>query len=257
MDRKKLILALAGAAGLYFLLRRQGRRWGATEGEIQAQLPGDELLPHAMEEWTNAITIHAPAVQVWPWLVQMGQGGRAGWYTDSWLSPLEHRFWQLVVPPQDRAEGPFRPSARRLIPKLQDLNIGDRIPDGPPDSAYFIVKELEPARHLVLWSDTHIRYMTPSFLRGKPRWESYGEWTWAFVLQPRGEGGTRLLLRTRANYGPPVLKTFSLPLVYAANLINTRAMLRGIKARAEGEYGELWFPAARAGQGVEGQGHDF
>ncbi len=231
---QKLILALGAAAGFYLLLRRLARRWGATDGEVSAWLPGDDHIPQAMEVWTNAITIRAPAAQVWPWLVQMGQGGRAGWYTDSWLSSLEHRFWQLVVPAQDRAAGPFRPSARRIRPELQDLQIGDRVADGPPDSAYFIVADLAPASHLVLWSDTHLRYLTLWFLRGRSGLESYGEWTWTFVLRALAGERTRLLLRTRASFGPPLLKALVLPLAYGANLVNTRAMLKGIKSRAEG-----------------------
>jgi hypothetical protein len=37
-------------------------------------LPGDELVPHPMVEWTRALTIDAPPEAVWPWLAQMGYG---------------------------------------------------------------------------------------------------------------------------------------------------------------------------------------
>jgi hypothetical protein len=37
--------------------------------------------------WTNAITIERPATEVWPWLVQWGQG-RAGLYSYDWLENL-------------------------------------------------------------------------------------------------------------------------------------------------------------------------
>jgi hypothetical protein len=40
-------------------------------------LPGDDLVPSPLVETTHAVTINAPPEQVWPWLVQIGQG-RAG-----------------------------------------------------------------------------------------------------------------------------------------------------------------------------------
>ena len=36
---------------------------------------------------TRAITIAAPAADVWPWLIQMGQG-RGGLYTYEWIENL-------------------------------------------------------------------------------------------------------------------------------------------------------------------------
>jgi hypothetical protein len=52
---------------------------GATDHEHQARWPGDERVAQPRDGWTNAITIRAPAAQVWPWLVQLGQG-RGGLY---------------------------------------------------------------------------------------------------------------------------------------------------------------------------------
>jgi hypothetical protein len=43
-------------------------------------LPGDELLLSAQVVITHAVTIAAAPEQVWPWLVQLGQG-RAGFYS--------------------------------------------------------------------------------------------------------------------------------------------------------------------------------
>jgi hypothetical protein len=62
------------AAGGYATLYRLGQTWGATDQERQQALVGDELLPNARAWTTHAITIEAPAPQVWPWLVQMGLG---------------------------------------------------------------------------------------------------------------------------------------------------------------------------------------
>ena len=44
------------------LLRRPILKWGATDAEARARLPGDELLEEADGVATRAITINAPAV---------------------------------------------------------------------------------------------------------------------------------------------------------------------------------------------------
>ena len=69
------------------LLRRWRVRWGATDAEVGAHLPGDELMPRADRSTTRAMTIAAPPDQVWPWIVQMGQG-RGGLYSYDVLENL-------------------------------------------------------------------------------------------------------------------------------------------------------------------------
>ena len=51
--------------------------WGATTSEISRRLPGDELITTPAFSATRAITIEAPATEVFPWIAQMGLG-RAG-----------------------------------------------------------------------------------------------------------------------------------------------------------------------------------
>jgi hypothetical protein len=66
------------------------RSWhtkGATDIEVHQSLPGNDLVPHPKWRWTHAITTHASATEVWPWLVQMGQG-RDGMYSYEWLENL-------------------------------------------------------------------------------------------------------------------------------------------------------------------------
>ena len=58
-------------------------------------LPGDEILPVPMLEATHAITLNADADQIWPWLIQIGQG-RAGFYSDT--LPAESRRQRLRLP---------------------------------------------------------------------------------------------------------------------------------------------------------------
>jgi hypothetical protein len=55
-------------------MRHWHRRWGATDAEVAAPMPGDELVPGCQYRCTRAITIDAPPAVVWSWLVQVGFG---------------------------------------------------------------------------------------------------------------------------------------------------------------------------------------
>jgi hypothetical protein len=81
--------ALGSAATLAYLVavRPWQHRWGATDAEVRAALPGDQYVPRARSQSTRAVTVAAPAAEVWRWLVQFGQG-RAGFYSYNWLENL-------------------------------------------------------------------------------------------------------------------------------------------------------------------------
>ena len=97
------------------------RRTRATSEEKHKQLPGDELVAQPLWQATRATTINAPREAVWPWLVQIGYPThRAGWYTPYWMDRVIFRI---------RAR-----SADRIIPELQNLTPGDRVPDSPTAS---------------------------------------------------------------------------------------------------------------------------
>jgi hypothetical protein len=72
-------------------------RWGATDEEVHKPLLGDEIGPHPTVATTHALTLHASASEVWPWLVQMGYY-RAGWYTDPswWDKPVDEYLKSLA-----------------------------------------------------------------------------------------------------------------------------------------------------------------
>src|SRR5690606_41597954 len=70
-----------------FRSRPWQERWGATEEEARRPLPGDELLHDADDQVTRAITIQAPAEEVWRWLVQIG-ADRGGFYSYDVLENL-------------------------------------------------------------------------------------------------------------------------------------------------------------------------
>src|SRR5690349_21112304 len=61
------------------LLRPWHMRWGATDSEAAAAMPGDAVVNRAQFNAIRAITIDAPPDRVWPWIAQLGYG-RAGFY---------------------------------------------------------------------------------------------------------------------------------------------------------------------------------
>ena len=235
MRNKALYLGLLTAASGAFLLRRLGRRWGATDDEVHRPMPGDELIPHPMVETTHAITIQAPAREVWPWLVQMGMD-RGGWYSDPewWDAWTERVLWSFLSSSERtgyslRAE----PSADRIVAEWQDLKVGDIVLDGPPGTAFFTVAVLEENRVLALSSTSHVRYVMPEFLRNNPRVNIHGAFSWVFILNEVDANTTRLILRTRVNYGPRLFRVLTRPFFWPIDFLMARKMLRGIKRRVE------------------------
>jgi len=204
---------MAAAAGGYAGLQWLGRTYGATRAERRRELPGDRLCTHPHIGTTHAVTIDAPPEHVWPWLVQMGWG-RGQWYTARWVD-------RLLFP----ANGP---SADSLVPELQQLAVGDRILDGPPEAhTAFVVEQLAPRRHLVLRSTEHL---PPGWAE---RYRAAVNWSWAFVLEPVGGGRTRFLLRTRVRLRPWWVAAVYWAVIVPADFVMSRQMLRGVRARAE------------------------
>jgi hypothetical protein len=120
--RKAAFLVASGVA-LEAVLIRQGQTYGSTPEERELRLLGDEIVPNPQVVTNHAITIDSPAERVWPWLVQMGWH-RAGWYTARWVDKLLFPLnW---------------PSANLIIPELQDIHVGDFIPDGAPGDQVWI-----------------------------------------------------------------------------------------------------------------------
>jgi hypothetical protein len=194
------------------LYRHRHLRWGATDGEVAAAMPGDELIPTPSFVATRAITIAAPPEHVWPWLVQMGWH-RGGWYTPHWVD-------RLLFPAN-------WPSATQLVPELlRPLQVGDRIPDGPPDTAWFAVERVDPPRLLVLHSTTHL----PAGWRA--RLGAAIDWSWTFALADTGDAATRLLLRVRGSTRPWWLTAIYVAAVVPADYVMASGMLAGIRRRA-------------------------
>jgi hypothetical protein len=176
-------------------------RWGATDAERTQPLPGDAIVPDGAQS-TRAITIHAPAQAIWPWLVQMGQD-RAGFYSYDWL---------------ERLAGAAIHNAEQIVPAWQHLAVGDLVRTYRYIARYeplgWIVAAVEPERALVLRSVD-------------------SRWSWALVLDPLDARRTRLIARTRDGMMQGPLAPLKFLVAEPAHCIMEIGVLRGIKARAE------------------------
>jgi hypothetical protein len=192
--------ALAGYAMLVRRLRPWYNRWGASDEELRKPLPGDGLIGAEGPVSNHAVTIHAPAEEVWPWLVQMGQD-RGGFYSYTWLE-------------NGLALAGMR-NADRIHAEWQDLEAGDRMRLASRrvwgDLPLLPVAEVEPNRHLVL--------------------QGWG----AFVLEPVDEQSTRLIVRSHGAPDAPgsVRRAVDTLVFEPAHFVMERRMLLGIKERAE------------------------
>ena len=170
MMRTLLVAAAAGAVGLRTLHAR--RNWGATAAEVAAVLPGDELVPEPAEQMTLAVTVEAPAEEIWAWLVQIGQD-RGGMYSYDWLENLVG----LDIRTTDE-----------IREEWQHLAVGDRVvvvPEGygPMPAGYaFTVARADPGP----------RPRPPPGATEHP-WNG----VWSFHVLPAGNGRCRLVSRSR------------------------------------------------------------
>jgi glyoxylase-like metal-dependent hydrolase (beta-lactamase superfamily II) len=216
---------------------RPGRvAWKATEAERAMPLPGDELVPSPVVQTTHAVTIGVPPDQVWPWLAQTGQG-RAGFYSDSkvWDRCVDWYYRRLSRHlPGEAVAGYHVAADDRIVPAWQDPRAGDIIADGPPGTACYVVRQAEPGRIFVLFTDTHLRYLLPARLRGSRRLGIFGELSDSFLLTEPEPGTTRLIRRMRLRCGPWPFRAYAVPVVLIwGEAITARNLLRGIKKRAE------------------------
>ena len=186
-------------------------RRGATRDEVQRTLPGDELVLDPKFVWTQAITIDAPASEVWPWVVQIGNG-RAGWYSYDAI----HRLLKVAgsVQYEDR-------SADQIIPELQILQLGDVIRMMPEEMGIpgYEVVQIEPDRALVTYVDD----------------ENASTWVW--VLEPVGKSSTWLIVRFRQKWESGTMGVAIWIGDELGSLVMQPRTLTGIKQRAEAESG--------------------
>jgi hypothetical protein len=196
--RRIVFTAMAGIGSAvgFVAVRRWHQRWGATDLEVAAQMPGDSLLKSAAFQATRAITISATPPEVLPWLLQVGFR-RAGFYSYDLLDNLG------------------RPSARELLPEFQSARVGDvAAPMAEPSNEKnsFRISVLDPPRSLV-WSKR--------------------DSTWAWCLTPTEDNSTRLVTRLRARYELTPSLPVTLLLMELGDFPMMRKMLLGLRQRAE------------------------
>ncbi|HEY0119495.1 MAG TPA: SRPBCC family protein [Cellulomonas sp.] len=214
--RRTVVAAVAFAAGASLpVMRAWMLAFGSTEDELDAALPGDALLTKPNLVATRTVGIAAPAAAVWPWLVQLGQG-RGGFYSYDELENLV---------------GCDIHSADRIVPEWQDLAAGDQVHLAPPVALDVVVVEQD--RALVLQG-------AAGFGPGAPPYD----FTWAFVLRPGRDGGTRLVVRERYQYKAGWARLLVEP-VSVLSWVMSQKMLRGIRDRAQAAYR----PGSPAAQG--------
>ncbi|NOU26365.1 MAG: hypothetical protein HOO96_00540 [Polyangiaceae bacterium] len=195
------------------LLSGLAREYGTPDAkENERPLPGDELLPDATDQVSLAIDVHAPPSALWPWIVQMG-GQRAGFYSIDLLDNENVR------------------SARELHPELAKLKVGDVIPATRSSADGFEVLRIAEERELVLGGlfdpelKTQLRFDAPRPLH-------FWQITWSFVLEPRGDGTTRLHTRARARYASSGASHAAW--IRPVHWLMQSVQLRALAARAEG-----------------------
>jgi hypothetical protein len=197
-----LLLALAFALTLPMI-----HRWGATDEEVASALPGDDLLPQPIVNWTNSITIDASPAEVWPWIVQMGDT-RGGFYSYTFI---ENRVGAIFGSADYQVV--YR-NAGRIIPEWQNPAPGDEIIQGT-----LKIREAQPGQWLLADSVSA---------------DTFG-WTWLWRLYPAGNGQqtrlvNRMRIQTPAELNNPVL-TFVMDI---GGFVMEQNMMQGIKTRAEG-----------------------
>lgn len=208
----KIAVGIVGALfllglGYWFLLRPWSHRWGATVAETTLRLPGDELSPEANMISTRAVTVRAPAAEIYPWLVQLGQG-RGGMYSYEWLENLAgcniHNVYQI------RSE-------------LQQVEPGQEIRMGPEGYPFYQVYAFDPGRYYA---------MQP----GDPVSKRPAPASWVLYLQEQPDGTTRLISRQRQRVEPGLGNFITWKVIVdPLGFIMEQKMLRSIRDLAEAQ----------------------
>ena len=203
---KGLAGSAVASAGLY-AARQYFRNWGTTKEECETPLPGDELVAQPAVQTTEGVWIEAPAAEVWPWLVQMGQdrGGLYSYEKLENLAGLRHR------------------NADRIHPEWQNLAVGDVIRVVPRGWMGLSDGVALPVAQLIAGESIVLRLQPP---------DVPVDGVWSFHVVARWEDRCRLLVRTRLRMRVPGEAVVAEAIGPAMSLM-TRGMLLGIKRRVE------------------------
>jgi hypothetical protein len=151
---------------------------------------------------------------VWQWLAQIGCQ-RAGWYS------------------YDFIDNGGKPSADRIMPELQHLEVGDEIPMTPGGGMKLPVAGIEPGRSLTLGGTMNPRTRTSADIND-PALREYFNWVMTYQLDEVDEHTTRFVARNRAAWNSSPLNNLAYGVFLEfGNFLMEQKMLRGIKERAE------------------------
>ncbi|HEY0705349.1 MAG TPA: hypothetical protein VGG33_01040 [Polyangia bacterium] len=236
-------LGIALLLGTYFGVARPWfRNWGATASERVRSLPGDEVLPNAVEQGTRAITIQAAPERVFAWLAQTGQD-RGGFHSYELLEDLV---------------GGEMENLDYLDHELQRWALGDKLWMYPPE-------KVGGAGHATLVAMVPGRALTFATRQMGTTLAEPADGTWSFVVEPitGAEPSSRLLIRGRALGGLSTGARIFDDLVFEGmHFAMERRMMEVVKARAEGRVVNrgrddvmviLWFVVGAAGVVAAGQ----
>ncbi|MFC2012577.1 hypothetical protein ACFLVU_05545, partial [Chloroflexota bacterium] len=123
-------------------------------------------------------------------------------------------------------------NADRIIPELQNLDVGDTIPMHPKMGSPYKVAVIEPGTVLIL----QIRLDTQTgknFEPGDNMPDKYLNQSWLLHLEEIKEGTTRLISRSRNDWNQSRGNSIFFGIFGPLTLEMDRKMLLGIKQRAE------------------------
>jgi hypothetical protein len=218
----KIVLEGIGGAGLmavhilFPFLHSWRVRWGTTDQELDRSWLGDEFVLNSRGGFTHAITIQAPASQVYPWIIQTGQN-KGGFYS--------YEFLENLV-------GCDIHNARRINPEWQTLKPGDQLFLHP--KAGVPIELVENGHGFVMHGilNTATGEGIPA---GDPMPASFVNVSWLFYVYDLGENKSRFISRWRLDY-PPGFKNELMNgrwlLEPIASVMDIK-MLKSVRLRAE------------------------
>jgi hypothetical protein len=161
-----------------------------------------------------AVTVHAPTEEVWPWFLQLGCQ-RGGWYS------------------YDLLDNGGVPSADRILPEFQQLEVGDIVKAVPKGDFGFPVAMIIPNQQLTLAGTTNTETGEVADL-GDPDLKAYFSGNQTFLLNSVNENETRLIFRMRIDWNPSMMGTIiNKGVVEPLSFVMGRKTLLNVKQRAE------------------------
>jgi hypothetical protein len=185
--------------------------WGSTPAERTMPFPCDRHLLDAEEAYFRAVDIEAPPMVVFRWLCQL----KVAPYSYDWIDNFG------------------RQSPRRLIPGLDELEVGQRF------MAFFELVDFEPDRHLTL----RVNFPGPAAL--------FGALAVSYVVLPRAGSSSRLVVKLLVRYSRGPLGWAIRWLLPCGDLVMMRKQLLTLKDLAEAQARE-GHDRARTARGPRG-----